>query len=172
MKKVLLILAAVLLALPGIAGGDYYTQVRPFNIASLTDGFNSGVTGESGASIYVVDLTTYRDYQGDIMLQIAGVSTDGTRPADPTTGISIYYASSLDADAINSGDTCWARADWKLLVDDYLIEGGASGYPIAIPSSVTMDATPYLGIKVVHDSGREYGSGGSVFVIDLRGAVH
>lgn len=172
MKKALLIFAAIFLVLPGIAGGDFYTQVRTVNIASLTDGFNSGVTGESGASIYVVDLTKYRQYQGDIMLQIAGVSTDGTRPADPATGITVYYASSLDADATDSGDTAWTRADWKLLVWNHLIEGGPTGYPIAIPSSVTMSATPYLGIKVFQDTGADYGTGGSPFVIDLRGAVH
>lgn len=171
MKKVLLILAAVLLALPGMAGGDFYTQVRPLDIATFADGFNSGVTGASGASIYVVDLTKYRQYQGDVMLQIAGVSTDGTRPADPATGITVYYASSLDADATDSGDTSWARADWQLLIYDHRIEGGPTGYPIALPSSVTIQATPYLGIKVIQDSGREHGTGGSAFVVDLRGAV-
>lgn len=80
MKKVFLILAAILLVLPGIAGGDFYTQVRPLDVATFADGYNSGVTGESGASIYVIDLTKYRQYQGDIMFQITGVSTGGLGP--------------------------------------------------------------------------------------------
>jgi hypothetical protein len=172
MKKVFLILAAILLALSGVAYGDFYTQVRPFDISTLADGYNSGVTGESGASVFVVDMTKFRQYQGDVMIQLSGISTDGTKPADPTTGISVYYASSLDRDAASSSDDAWTRADWKLLVWDHLINTGPTGYPIAIPSSVTMSATPYLGIKIFQDSGRENGTGGSPFAIDLRGAVH
>jgi hypothetical protein len=171
MKKVFLIIAAILLlALPDIAAaGAAYVYPRAQALSNISDGPTAGVEAGAGASIFVIDLTKYKPYDGDIAIQIGGISVMGTPPADPTTGISIYWAG--NAQSASAASATWDAAEWNTLVEGLLFESGPTSYIRGLESSVTQRASPYIAFKITVGSDGTVKSETSAFCIDLTGIV-
>jgi hypothetical protein len=170
MKKIFLIFVAVLFfAFPNIAAAAGYVYPRTITLSAISDGQTAGVEAEAGASIFVIDLTKFKPYGGDVAIQIGGISVMGTPPADPTTGISIYWAA--NAQSSDADSATWDAAEWNTLIEGLLFESGPTSYVRGLESSVTQRASPYIAIKMRMGTDATVKSETSAFCIDLTGIV-
>jgi hypothetical protein len=170
MKKVfLLIVIIALIGFPVVASAAGYVYPRTIALSNISDGQTAGVEAEAGASIFVIDLSKFKPYDGDVSIQIGGISVMGTPPADPTSGISIYWAA--NAQSSDADSATWDAAEWNTLVEGLLFESGPTSYVRGLESSVTQRASPYIGIKMTMGTDATVKSETSAFCIDLTGIV-
>lgn len=154
------ILACLALAAAPTAQAGGKSGVWPVQL--VPDGtYTSGV--DSGASIYVVDLTEKARYTGNAIGQFTGVTLSGTGslsgatlwPPDASTGISVYYTDLLLNPA--SGSSVFDLANWTLIsaTGDTLLSGNTY-YAFDIPWN---PAAPYGGIKFVWSGASQFNYG-------------
>ena len=166
MKRALILILAALL-FPAMVqaaqpSGTWVTDLAPDGTVSAAQ------TGESGASIFVIDTTAFRKYTGSLMgffngVTLSGVSNPlasatGWAPA-LSTGISVYWTQS----AVNAAasTSLWRLLPWTLISSTGgTVRSGNTYFAFDIPAD---PAAPYVGLKCVFN-------GASPFAFGLKAA--
>lgn len=154
-------LIMALFAPPAFAGGN--SGVWPVQLVAdntITSGANSG------ASIYVVDLTAKNHYTGNAIGQFTGVTLAGTLaaasantmwPCAPATGVSVYYADLLTNPA--SGSSVFDLVNWTLISDTGGTLNSGSGNTYYVFDIPWNPAAPYGGLKFVWSGASKFAYG-------------